>query len=134
MGAQGGRRRRDHHKKAAARPRRVCAVGVHEQINDSFSPSPEADKAGSSVDDGIHEELPASAQNGRPGSEPAATPEVEVELFRRGRGPTTTPSPPRRPAAARLAMAEEAQRPAWSPSLSSPADGGGDTRRHPRPP
>ncbi|XP_044947921.1 uncharacterized protein LOC123397458 [Hordeum vulgare subsp. vulgare] len=32
-------------------------------------------------------ELPASAQNGRPGSEPAAAPEVEVQLVRRGRGP-----------------------------------------------
>ena len=47
----------------------------------------QADKAAAPADDGIHEELPASAQNGRPGSEPAAAPEVEVQLFRRGRGP-----------------------------------------------
>lgn len=47
----------------------------------------QADKAAAPADDGIHEESPASAQNGRPGSEPAAAPEVEVQLFRRGRGP-----------------------------------------------
>ncbi|KAI4998489.1 hypothetical protein ZWY2020_053831, partial [Hordeum vulgare] len=40
----------------------------------------QADKAASPADDGIHEELPASAQNGRPGSEPAAAPELEDQL------------------------------------------------------
>ncbi|KAI5014311.1 hypothetical protein ZWY2020_055701 [Hordeum vulgare] len=64
----------------------------------------QADKAASPTDDGIHEELPASAQNGRPGSERTAAPEVEVPLL-----------PGRRPRCrhrwALLAMAEEAPRP-----------------------
>lgn len=52
---------------------------------------PEADKAAAPAaaaetsDDAIQEESPA--QNGKAGSEAATAPEVEVQLFRRGRGP-----------------------------------------------
>lgn len=38
-------------------------------------------------DDAIQEESPAPAPSGKPGSEAAAKPEVEVQLFWRGRGP-----------------------------------------------
>ncbi|KAE8783308.1 Cysteine-rich receptor-like protein kinase 25 [Hordeum vulgare] len=48
----------------------------------------EADKAASPADDGIHEELSASTQNGRPGSESAAAPEAEEAP---GAGPAAVP-------------------------------------------
>jgi hypothetical protein len=52
----------------------------------------EADKNAAAVaaasDHAIQEESPAPAQNGNPGSEAAAAaPELEVQLFLRGRGP-----------------------------------------------
>ncbi|KAE8811199.1 K(+) efflux antiporter 4 [Hordeum vulgare] len=79
--------KQEEHTRSAAAARLIRRQEEHTRPTTVARPPQQADKAASPADDGIHEEVAASAQNGRPGSEPSAAPEVEVQLFRRGRGP-----------------------------------------------
>ncbi|KAI5001798.1 hypothetical protein ZWY2020_026448 [Hordeum vulgare] len=79
--------KQEEHTRSAAAARLIRRQEEHTRPTTVARPPQQADKAASPADDGIHEEVAASAQNGRPGSEPSAAPEVEVRLFRCGRGP-----------------------------------------------